>query len=59
MRTTKSVILRARKKRLENSIKEDKMIRKMSDDLSKKYDFSSDNKRPRTAAEEKILEMLK
>ena len=58
METTKSIIKQVRKKRQTNVVYEKKLILEVTKELAKKYDFSSENKRPRTDAEKKILVIL-
>lgn len=58
METTKSIIKQVRKKRQTNVVYEKKLILEVTKELAKKYDFSSENKRSRTDAEKKILDIL-
>lgn len=58
MESTKNIIKQVRKKRQTNVVYEKKMILEVTKELAKKYDFSSENKRSRTDAEKKILDIL-
>lgn len=58
MESTKNIIKQVRKKRQTNVVYEKKLILEVTKELAKKYDFSSENKRSRTDAEKKILDIL-
>ena len=58
MESAKNIIQQVRKKRQTDVVYEKKMILEVTKELAKKYDFSSENKRSRTDAEKKILDIL-
>ena len=58
MESAKNIIQKKKKKRQTDVVYEKKIILEVTKELAKKYDFSSENKRPRTDAEKKILDIL-